>query len=330
VKAQIDVVFPTNSSCAQALECIAHLREPVIAGIVVVDNASSDDTVAAVRAAHPDVTVVALSQHTGISAALNRGAEHGSAPFILYLNDDVFAVPGSIPLLLATLQARPEAVAAGGRLVSDDLVTQDRYRPRAFPSPATVVARLFGLDRIWPRNPVTGGHLRRMLDDETTVAVDQPAGACLLVRRPTVERVGGWDERYWFWYEDVDFSRRLAAHGEQLYVPAAPFRHVGGSTVARMRRAESHRSTFHGIVIYAQTHFTRRGRVAVGLALALIGLARALRSLPADRDAARIYMAAGRAGVALLAGRRVAGVRDAGVGVQPRALNDTDNTAPAS
>ena len=79
----------------------------------------------------------------------------------------------------------------------------------------------------------------------------------MLVRREVTERIGGWDERYWFWYEDVDFSRRLAAHGTQLYVPAAPFRHVGGATARRLRRVDGHRRTFHGVLVYAHTPLLR-------------------------------------------------------------------------
>jgi len=262
----IDAVFLTSNSREQALECIEHLGEPEIASIVVVDNASTDGTADAIRAAHQDVTLIALDAPVGLAAALNRGAKLGTAPYVLYLNDDAFAEPGAIRLLLDTLRSCDDAVAAGGRLVDPDLSTQDRYRPRAFPSPATVVARLLGLETWWPRNPWTGGHLRTMLDDHTTVEVDQPAGACMLVRRPVTEAIGGWDERYWFWYEDVDFSRRLAAHGTQLYVPAAPFRHVGGATARRLRRADGHRRTFHGVLVYAGTHFSAPGRALVGLA----------------------------------------------------------------
>ena len=316
----IDAVFLTSNSCAQALECIDHLREPEIASIVMVDNASTDGTADAVRAAHPDVTVLGLDEPAGLATALNRGAELGHAPFILYLNDDVFAEGGAIGLLLQTLCGHDDAVAAGGRLVERDLTTQDRYRPRAFPSPATVAARLIGLERLWPRNPWTGRHLRRRLDDHTTVAVDQPAGACMLVRRSAVTRIGGWDERYWFWYEDVDFSRRLAAEGTQLYVPAAPFRHVGGSTARRLPRSEGHRRTFHGILLYAQTHFSPGGRAIVGLTLAAHSTARALMTARSDRRAARIYAAAARAAVRLAAGRADVGLRDAGPGTQPERL----------
>jgi GT2 family glycosyltransferase len=321
--ALIDAVFLTNTSRDQALKCISHLREPEIASIVVVDNASTDDTVDVIRADHPDVTVVALDRPSGISAALNRGAEVGTSPYVLYLNDDVFAAPGSVRRLLDTLCEHDDAVAAGGRLCNDDLTTQDRYRPRSFPTPVAVVARLLGLDRVWPRNPLTGRHLRHKLSDEATVAVDQPAGACMLVRRPIAERIGGWDERFWFWYEDVDLSRRLALHGTQLYVPSAPFKHIGGSTVGRMTRAQSHRCTFHGILLYAKSHFSGTGRALVALALVAIGAMRALMSVWRDREAARMYVATAREALALLAGRRVVGLQDVSAAARVRPVEQT-------
>lgn len=302
----IDAVFLTWNSREQALQCIAQTRDPeLIASIVVIDNASTDGTADAVRAAHPDVTVLALEHGVGLAAALNMGAKLGSAPFLLYLNDDVFAEPGAIRTLLETLQSRPDAVAGAGRLVEPDLVTQDRYRPRPFPTPATVVAGLFGFDRLWPRNPWTGSHLRYPLDDHTTVEVDQPAGACLLVRRLVVEQTGGWDERYWFWYEDVDFSRRLARHGVSLYVPAAPFRHVGGATARRLNTPHKHARYFYGILQYSRTHFSHAGRAVVALAMLVVSLGRAALRMRPDRAGARIYIRASRGAVALMRGREI-------------------------
>ena len=302
----IDAVFLTWNSREQALACVAHTRDAeIVASIVVVDNASSDGTAAAVRAAHPDVTVLELEQGVGLATALNMGARLGSAPYVLYLNDDVFAEPGAIRTLLETLERRPDAVAAGGRLVEPDLATQDQYRPRPFPTPATVVARLFGLERLWPRNPWTGTHLRRPLDDHTTVEVDQPAGACLLVHRSIVEQTGGWDERYWFWYEDVDFSRRLARHGVSLYVPAAAFRHVGGATARRLDAPQGHARYFHGVLQYSRTHFTRSGRAVVAAAMLVISLGRAAPRARTDPVGARIYLAAARGALALLRGREI-------------------------
>lgn len=302
----IDAVFLTFDARETALECVAHLREPEIASVVVVDNASTDGTSAAIREAHPDVTVITLDAPTGLAAGLNLAAARGQAPFVLYLNDDAFAQAGSIRLLLDTLLRRHDAVAAGGRLVDPgDLRTQDRYRPQPFPTPATIVARLFGLERLWPRNPWTGKHLRRMLDDDTTVEVDQPAGACMLVRRPVAERVGGWDERYWFWYEDVDFSRRLARHGAQLYVPTAPFRHVGGATARRLDVAAGHARYYYGALQYARTHFSRAGRAGVAVAMLAVSLGRAALSLRRDPASVSIYLGASRGALRLAAGREI-------------------------
>ena len=319
----IDAVFLTSNAREQALRCIAHLREPEIATIVAVNNASCDGTAEAIRNAYPDVTVLALDSPMGLAAALNRGADLCNAPFVLYLNDDVFAAPGSIRRLLETLQDRPDAVAAAGRLVEHDLTTQERYRPQPFPSPLTVVSRLLGLRLLWPRVPSRGTRMRRVLDDDTTVAVEQLAGACMLVRRSAVNRIGGWDERYWFWYEDVDFCRRLAAHGTQLYVPTAPFRHVGGSTARRLRRPEGHARFFHGVLLYAQTHFSRPGRVVVAVTLAAVGLARALIAMRSDREGARMYAATARKAAGVLAGRRMTRPPPAPQGGQPRPSGPT-------
>jgi GT2 family glycosyltransferase len=135
--------------------------------------------------------------------------------------------------------------------------------------------RLLGIDRWWPANPLTGAHLRRPLDDTTTVEADQPAGACLLVRRAAVEAVGGWDERYWFWYEDVDFSRRLARDaGVTLYVPSAAFRHLGGATTLRWSLPDQHRRTYYGMLLYAQTHLGRAGQVLVAATMGTVCLLR--------------------------------------------------------
>jgi len=301
----IDIVLLTWNSREQVLTCISHAHDPeLVTSIVVVDNASTDGTAEAVRAAHPDVIVQEMEDCVGLAAALNSGARLGGAPFVLYLNDDVFAEPGAIRALLDALQSRPYAVAAGGRLVEPDLATQDQYRPRALPSAATVVARLLGMERLWPRNPWTGAHLRHRLDDETIVSVEQPAGACLLVRRATVDEVGGWDERYWFWYEDVDFCRRLARRGALLYVPAAPFRHVGGATARRLDPPQGHARYFHGVLLYSHTHFSRSAQAAVALALLVVSLGRAALRAPHDRAGSRIYLGTARRAASLLRGER--------------------------
>lgn len=306
----VDVVVVTNNSREMVLRCLDHLVDASITSIAVVDNASEDGTAAAVREHAPDVRLVRLDDHSGLSFAFNRGSECGSAPYVLFLNDDMFTEPGAIDRLAAVLEARPGAASAGGRLVDPaTLVTQDAYRPRAFPTLAGYAVTLSGLDRLWPGNPVTAPKSHRDLADAgEPVEVDQPAGSGLLVRRPVLERIGGWDEGYWFWFEDVDISRRLAAHGAALWAPEAMFRHLGGATVKRWTAAESLRRMLHGMVRFGALHFPRSQTRALGALLVAMALPRALVFRLLDPQKCALYRDLGRNGAALLRRRPAPGL----------------------
>jgi N-acetylglucosaminyl-diphospho-decaprenol L-rhamnosyltransferase len=304
----VDVVIPTFNARELMLRCLRHLDDPVIAQIVVVDDASTDGTPAALRGAFPAVRVVELMGHRGLSYALNRGAEAGTSEFILFLNNDVFPLGDAVGRLYRALAADPRASSAGGRLVDPETKrTQHSYQPRAIPGLTGLLVRLTGVERAWPGNPWTGQHLRSPLDVETTVRTDrQPAGSCLLVRRATFERVGGWDEDYWFWYEDVDLSRRLGELGHALYVPTAVFEHVGAASTSGWARHEQHKRLYHGTLRYAEKHMTRwRGRV-LGVLMALVTLPRiALLAVRSRPEALHVYRHLLREGWTLAAGRRL-------------------------
>jgi GT2 family glycosyltransferase len=302
----VDAVVVTSNNREVVLKCLEHLRDPAIGRTVVVDNASADGTIEAIHEAFPDVATVRLDRHSGLSTAFNRGAAHTEAPFLLFLNDDVFAAEGSVSTLASTLAARPDAVSAGGRLVDADAAgaTQDRYRPRRFPNLITFLVTLTNMDGFWPRNPWSGAHIRHPLNDRDVAEVDQPAGAVLLVRRDGFEAIGGWDERFWFWYEDVDISRRLAQHGTALYVPSAVFRHLGGGTVLRWSGVEIMLRIHYGVALYAQKHFSRTSRVALGALIVALSILAMIRSAR-DRELIAARRGITRAGLALITGRPV-------------------------
>ncbi|MEY2516191.1 MAG: hypothetical protein QOJ89_3549 [bacterium] len=306
----VDVVIVTHNAREMMLECLDHLQDPSIASIVVVDNASADGSDEAVRERAPRVQLIRLDSHHGLSFAFNRGSERGSAPYVLFLNDDMFSEPGAIDGLVAVLDARPRAVSAGGRLVDPRTrMTQDAYRPRAFPTLLGYAMSLTGLDRLWPKNPWTAPRSHRDLDDRgEPVEVDQPAGGGLLVRRSVLKQIGGWDEAYWFWFEDVDVSRRLAAHGAALWVPKAVFRHVGGATVSRWTAAESLRRMLHGMVRYGSIHFPRSQTRALGALLVAMAVPRALVFRRLDREKCTVYRDLTSNGAALLRCRAVPGM----------------------
>jgi N-acetylglucosaminyl-diphospho-decaprenol L-rhamnosyltransferase len=299
----IDVVVVTADSREVVLECLAHVQDPRIETTTVVDNAGSDGSSVAIAGAFPTIDVVRLDEPRALSFAYNRGAEQGSAAFVLFLNDDVFASASAIEALADTLEGRPDCVAAAGRLVDpENGSTQIEYQPRRFPTLVTFLASLAGLQHAWPANPWTGAHIRHLLDETETVSVDYAPGACLLIRRQAFEAAGAWDERYAFWYEDVDLARRLQRFGRILYVPTAAFRHVGGHSGRRLNRAEVVRRSYSSILLYGEKHLTGWRRRLLGTAFALSGGVKAPLAARRDPDLARAYRGIRKAGLRLALG----------------------------
>jgi N-acetylglucosaminyl-diphospho-decaprenol L-rhamnosyltransferase len=316
--ASVDVVIVSADMGAMTLECVGELDGPAIASVVVVDNAFGAEP--GVGEAREQIaaraTVVALDRPHGFAAANNRGLQRGGAPFALLLNSDVLVVPGAIETLLRALAERPHAVAAGGRLVDPQtLATQQQYRPRPFPTLANFLVIVLGVEELWPGNPVTRRYhgattSATAADDDVGVhaVAAQPAAAALLVRREAMDAVGGFDERFWFWFEDSDLLLRLAARGSILYAPGAVFRHLGGGSFSRWGKAAHIRSIHHGIVQYADAHFSRLRRAVLGLVELAISLPRVALFGSSRPQEAAAWRAVAGAGIALLRGRRPAAI----------------------
>jgi N-acetylglucosaminyl-diphospho-decaprenol L-rhamnosyltransferase len=284
----IDVVVVTADAQPMALACLEHLSSPLLALVVLVDNGSRDGTAEAVRRRWPEVEVVRLKEPSGLAYACNRGAERGAAELVLFLNDDVLASEQSIATLARALEGRADAAGSVGRLVDiDGGATQIEYQPRPFPTLASFVATFIGLERFWRTNPWTGRHRSHPLDTHTIVEVDYAPGACVLVRRRALEAIGGWDDGFQFWYEDVDLAKRLRALGPLLYVPTAPFAHVGGYSARRLSRPQLVSRHYRGALRYAHKHFGAPGRVGTGLLFALAAASKMVVS--GDRDARDAY-----------------------------------------
>lgn len=307
--ASVDVVIVSADMSAMTLQCVAELDDPAVASVVVVDNAFGDhEGVGDARTQIAErATVVSLDAPHGFAAANNRGLRHGGAPYALLLNSDVLVVTGAIATLLRAFAEDPRAVAAGGRLVDPQtLATQAQYRPRPFPTLANFLVIVLGIEELWPGNPVTRHYHGSSDEDDVSVraVAAQPAAAALLVRRAAMDAVGGFDERFWFWFEDSDLLLRLAARGDILYVPAAVFRHAGGGSFSRWGKAAHIRSVHHGIVHYADAHFSRARRAALGLAELAVSLPRVALFARSRAAEAAAWRAVARAGFALLRGRR--------------------------
>lgn len=206
-----------------------------IAGIewepIVIDNQSSDDSVAMVRREFPQVRLLANADNRGFGRACNQGFAVASGDYILLLNPDAELMPGAISTLLSYLEARPEVGMVGPTLFHEDGATQ--YSACRSPSLLTEAYEWLGLRGAFPRHRGLG-RLYYGYANERAFACDWLVGACLLVRREALQAVGGFDERYWLYAEELDWCRRFREGGWPVhFVPAARVRHLGGASSAQ-------------------------------------------------------------------------------------------------
>jgi N-acetylglucosaminyl-diphospho-decaprenol L-rhamnosyltransferase len=251
----LGVVIVSYNSGRCIGRCLDACVECGLKDIVVVDNASEDDTRAEVSR-RQGVRLIANSTNRGFAAAVNQGFEHLGTATVLVLNPDTIVGCG-----LETLEAALKAPAVGagtGRLVGEDGDTQHGFNVRAFPTPATLLFELLGFNRLWPGNPVNRKY-RLCLPPDEIAEVDQPAGAFLMVNRVAWHTVGGFDEEFYpVWFEDVDFCKRLSAKGFRiLYVPSANAIHAGGDSVARLPWIVRQELWYASLLRYASKHFTK-------------------------------------------------------------------------
>ncbi len=222
---------PLLERCLRSLSADAPQRE-----VIVVDNASSDNSLDFSAPFTGSISILRNPDNLGFAAACNQGWHRSRGELILFLNPDAEALPGSVDRLAQALQSDSSVWAAGGRLLSLDGVPQIGFNVRTFPTIGCVVAEALLLDEIAPSNPWTRAHRMTDWDHASLRDVDQPAGACLMVRRNALEKLGGLDERYRpAWFEDVDLCRRIRnAGGRIIFVPGADFVHHGASSLGRL------------------------------------------------------------------------------------------------
>jgi N-acetylglucosaminyl-diphospho-decaprenol L-rhamnosyltransferase len=225
------VTYNTRDMTLAALRRLHDVEHGCEIRVLVHDNASTDGTAAAIAAELPDVDVGAGDANTGFAAGMNRLLARSDAPWFLALNSDAWPEPGAIGALVAAGDAWPRAAAVAPRIERPDGSLEHSTHP--FPS-----ARLAAL------LTVSGGHWlpRRVQDDLMLVGgwahdrprdVDWAVGAALLMRRAAIDEVGGFDERFFMYAEDLEWCWRARRGGWTIrFEPAALVRHVGNASGA--------------------------------------------------------------------------------------------------
>ncbi len=221
--------------------------------VVLVDAASADATPALVPTLFPWVRLLTPGVNVGFSRGNNLGYQASRGHTLFFLNPDTVVEAPALAILWATLQAQPQVGVAGPRLVRADGQLQESRR--RFPTPVTGFFDSTWLGRMWSGNPWSRHYQCRNWPHTFAQGVDWLEGAALMIRREAFAAVGGFDERFFMYSEELDLCRRIHTAGWRIrYVPAAAIIHHGGTSAAQVP-AQTHIVFNTSKVLYYRKHF---------------------------------------------------------------------------
>jgi len=186
------------------------------AEVIVIDNSSSDNSVAFLKPRFPFVSFIENAGNIGFSKACNQGLANAKGKYILFLNPDTIVPEDCFAKCIGFLSSRPDAGACGIKMLdgSGKFLKESK---RSFPSPITSLYKLFGLSRIFPRSKQFSKYHLGHLDNNETHQVDVLAGAFIMVKKEVLDKTGGFDETFFMYGEDVDLSYRIQEKGFHNY-----------------------------------------------------------------------------------------------------------------
>ena len=239
--------------------------------VIVVDNASADGSAAMVAAEFPDVKLVANADNLGFTRGNNQGLGLACGRYVLFLNPDTVVVGNALATMVAFMDAHFEVGALGPELRYGDGSLQSSRR--RFPTLMTALFESTPLAWHWP--PVANPWARRYrMEDQAQGAggqkVDWLVGAALLTRRTVLEQIGGFDEGYFMYSEELDWCRRVKDAGWQIvYLPAAQIIHYEGKSSQQVVAARHIRFSTSKVRYFRKFH----GPLSAGfLRLALLSM----------------------------------------------------------
>ncbi|WP_084151250.1 glycosyltransferase family 2 protein [Azohydromonas australica] len=237
--------------------------------VIVVDNASSDGSVAMMETEFPEVIVVASAANLGFAKGCNRAAAEARGSFVLYLNPDTELVSNAIHGMWRFLLAHSHVGAVGCKLLNSDGSIQLTCAS-SFPSTRNELTSLLFLDRLFPRSRLCSSRELNHWDHLDSQEVECLSGACMLMSRDLSRRLGGFDEQLFIYGEDLDLCCRISRQGLSLYYLAteAIYHHEGA---ASRKKGRSFAPLFQRAANYyfLRKHFGRAAAVGYRVAVTL-------------------------------------------------------------
>lgn len=264
--AVVDVVIVSYNSGRFLRDAVRSVLETAEANVIVVDNASQDDSISMI--ADLPVKTIPLEDNRGFAYGCNRGWRAGDAQYVLFLNPDARIGPPGLQALVGLLDRNPD-VGIAAPLIRNEDGSIDRSL-RRFPRLRSTYAQVLYLQRLLPRADWSDEVIHDLRAYETRRSADWLSGACLLVRRDLLDRLGGLDEQFFLYCEDIDLCKRVHDAGfDVVFEPTAVAVHAGGKSGSR---PSLYPTLAESRIRYARKHRSRWDQVFERLGIGLVAL----------------------------------------------------------
>jgi O-antigen biosynthesis protein len=236
--------------------------------IFVVDNASDDGSIDMVRKKFPHVVCIENKNNLGFARANNLALEKSSGRFILLINPDTIVQEDTIDSMMRSMETNPSIGMAGCKILNPDGTLQLACR-RSFPRPWVALTKITGLSALFPHSRLFGQYNLTYLDPESSYEVDAISGSFMMLKREIYERVGGLDETFFMYGEDLDWCYRIQQAGWKIYyIPDTKIIHYKGESTRRSD-IDAIRTFYQAMTVFVDKHISRSKTVKTFLTLTI-------------------------------------------------------------
>lgn len=230
--------FNTSGLLKNALESLRDTKD-VNLQIIVVDNASSDDSVSMVKSNFKDVQLIASDKNLGFAGGNNLALAYLKGRYVLFLNSDTTTPPNTLGYLVKYLDEHPDIGVITCR-VDLKIGGMDKDCHRGFPTPWASLTNFTGLNKLFPKSKIFNQYHLGYLDLNSIHEVDAVTGAFLMVRKTAADKLGYWDDTFFFYGEDLDFCYRYKKAGWKIvYNPKVNIIHYKGASSGIKKESQS-------------------------------------------------------------------------------------------
>ncbi len=238
---------------ARTLTSLREADDYDTAEIIVVDNASQDDSKETITAQFPEVNWIGLKNNIGFGKACNVGAQSARGTFLLLLNPDTLVSKNTLRVCVDFFKAHPEAGIMGPKIINANGTLQASCR-RSFPSPQVAFFKLVGLSRLFPKSKTFSRYNLNYLDPDECARVDAISGSFMFMPLGVFREINGFDETFFMYGEDLDLCYRVLSLGRSVwYNPATQIVHFKGKSAAK-QSWKAKKAFYEAMIIFSRKH----------------------------------------------------------------------------